>query len=462
MANPDARKDRLLVIGAGPVGLGMADALLRGGLPYDHVEARAGVGGNWYEGVFKNTHIISSKRSTAFADYPMPADFPDFPSRTQVQAYLGQFARDRGLLPRIEFSTAVTAARQHADGSWEVELTGGARRLYKGLVVCNGHHWERNWPRYPGHFAGEMIHSKDFFDPATLRDKRVLVIGGGNSGADLACEAARHGACSDISLRSGYWYLPKTVFGRPLTDLPIWNLPVAMQKPILKALVRITIGDYRAYGLERPDHDLFDRHPAFGTEMLTYLRQGRISARPDIARFEGYTVHFKDGRTADYDLVIAATGFKTVFPFLPQGTVGVRDGIAQIYGGAFPASVKNLYLVGTMQVRNGFGALLTPAAALYARLIALQDELQHPVGRVLKTMGFKVPTSNFLDPGEARRMIWFANRLLWLVRLQGRRLQGERISLGNLWRTPPAHVLRDPLAATPARDSAIAIARRAA
>jgi hypothetical protein len=89
-----------------------------------------------------------------------------------------------------------------------------------------------------------------------------------------------------------------------------------------------------------------------------------------------------------------------------------------------------------MQVRNGFGALLTPAAALYARLIALQDELHHPIGRILKTVGFRIPHNNFLDPGHARRLIWLSNRLLWVVRLQGKRLEGQRIRLSDIWRGP--------------------------
>ena len=363
----DFRINRLLVIGAGPVGLGMADALVRAGLAYDQVDANPDIGGNWYTGVFKNTHIVSSKASTAFANYPMPSSYPDFPNRQQLHAYLQGYARDRGLLPRIETGQAVTAARQRPDASWSVTFADGSRRVYKGLVVCNGHHWARKWPSYPGRYTGEMIHSKDFFDPDVMRDKRVLIIGGGNSAADLACEGARFAVSSDISLRSGYWYLPKCVFGKPLTDLAIWNLPLFLQKPILKALIRFAIGDYTSYGLQRPKHDLFDRHPTFGTEMLTYIRQGRIRPRPDIRAFDRQTVHFTDGSSGEYDLVIAATGFENSFPFLPAGLVGVENGIVQMYGGAFPGNVKNLYLIGTMQVRNGFGALLTPAAALYAR-----------------------------------------------------------------------------------------------
>ena len=91
-------RDKLLIIGAGPVGLAMADALKRGGIPYDQVDANSGIGGNWHEGVFDTTHIVSSKGTTAFADYPMPADYPDFPSAKQMLDYLESLCADRGMV----------------------------------------------------------------------------------------------------------------------------------------------------------------------------------------------------------------------------------------------------------------------------------------------------------------------------------------------------------------------------
>jgi cation diffusion facilitator CzcD-associated flavoprotein CzcO len=415
-------RDRLLVIGAGPVGLGMADALQRQGLPFDHVDASYGLGGNWRHGVFRTTHIVSSKRATAFADYPMPADYPDFPSAAQMLSYLEAYARDRGLDQRIELNKAVTRAWPLADESWRVVFADGEERTYKGLVVCNGHHWDRNWPRYPGTFTGEMIHSKDYKEPAQLANRRVLVIGGGNSGCDIACEASRVGASCDISLRSGYWFLPKMAFGRPLTDLPIWWPPEFVQRWLVRAIVRLTVGDYHRYGLPRPNHKLFERHPAFGGDLLNAIRLGRIKPRPAISRYEGARVHFADGSSGDYDLIVAATGFHNSFPFLPDGLVKVENEAAQVYGGAFPENVKNLAIVGATQPRNGFGALLTPAAALYARLIALQDELEHPIGHVLKSLFQPLPKTPLLNPTAARRKIWRAHYLVPIIRLQGRRL----------------------------------------
>lgn len=399
----------------------MADALQRRGIAYDQVDANSGIGGNWCEGsIYKGVHIVSSKRSTAFSDYPMPDHYPDFPSAELMRRYLQSYAHDRGLMDRIELNTKVVSAAPQADESWRVRFEDGEERHYKGVVICNGHHWDKRYPNYPGQFTGELIHSKDYREPSELEGKRVLVIGGGNSGCDIACDSARVAQSCDLSLRSGYWFLPKTVFGVPLTDLPIWSLPVFMQRLILKALVRVFIGDYRSYGLPKPGHKLFERHPAFGTDLLGYLRQGRIKPRGEIARLSGNKVFFADGSVGEYDLIVAATGFYNSFPFLPKGLVTVENDVVHVYGGAFPDTVKNLYIVGWAQARNGFGSLVAPASKLYAEMIALQDEMELPIGYILKWRGLKLPTSNLVDPVATRRVIWVAHRLLPLLRRRSR------------------------------------------
>lgn len=419
-------KSRLLVIGAGPVGLGMADALRQAGVAYDQVDASTGIGGNWRHGVYASVHVVSSKRSTAYADYPMPPHYPDFPSGAEMLAYLERYARDRGLMDSIMCNRRVVEARPNPDDSWTVQFGDGEWRTYKGVVVCNGHHWDRIMPELPGSFSGRVMHAKDYRQPSDLAGKRVLVVGAGNSGCDLASEAARVGASSDWCVRSGAWFLPKMALGRPLTDLPIWRLPVWAQRIVLKALIRVLIGDYRSYGLPMPTHRIFERHPTFGTEALGYVRQGRIRPRPAIVGCDGHSVRFADGTSGSYDLVVAATGYRLSFPFLPEGVLAVKDNVAQIYGGAFPAGVKNLFIVGSEQPRNGFGAILSPAARLYARLIKMQDELEHPIGSILEFGGERIPQSPFIDPAKARSQIWWGERLLPIFRLEARLLARRR------------------------------------
>jgi cation diffusion facilitator CzcD-associated flavoprotein CzcO len=172
------RLEKHLIIGAGFVGLGMAQALQAEGITYDQVDASDQIGGNWYHGVYETAHIISSRKVTEFPHFPMPRDYPDFPSAVQMRDYLQRFAEHFQLLQHIELNCWVTTVVPVADNHWAVGFANGEQRYYQGVLLCNGHHWCRRFPKLPGEFNGEIIHSKDYKRPEQLRDKRVLVIGG--------------------------------------------------------------------------------------------------------------------------------------------------------------------------------------------------------------------------------------------------------------------------------------------
>ena len=406
---------KLALIGAGPVGLAMAKAFREHSIPYDQIEADDDVGGNWYHGVYQTVHIISSRKTTEYADYAMPVDYPDFPSRAQMLAYLRSFAEEFNLRPNIEFETKVVMALPQPDARWELELATGEKRVYKGLVVCNGHHWDKRFPNYPGKFTGTFLHSKDYHHPSQLTGQRALVIGGGNSACDIAAEAARVGQSSSISLRRGYWFLPKTLFGVPSVDLIRPWFPVWAQRLFLKFVLRVAVGKYSKYGLPDPDHRIFDAHPTINSELLYYVKHGRIRPHPDVARFDGNTVHFVDGTCEEFDVVVCATGYHVSFPFLPPGLVPVKGSVAQLYAGCVLAEYKNLYIVGTSQVRYGFGPVVTPGAELFARIIQAQDQMELPIGLVLKEAGVRIPRTHLVDPHAAIRSIRRGTRFLPLL-----------------------------------------------
>ena len=422
------RRDRMAIIGAGPVGLGMARALKARGIAYDQLEADDDVGGNWYHGVYETAHIISSRRTTEYADYPMPADYPDFPSREQMVDYLRDYTRHFALREHIEFGAKVVAVRPRADELWDLGLAGGETRIYKGVLACNGHHWSKRYPDYPGRFAGAFIHSKDYRNPDQLLDKRVLVIGGGNSACDVASEAARVGRSCDLSLRRGYWFLPKSLMGKPLVETMPLGTPVWLQRLMLRVALRIVFGDYRKYGLPQPDHKIFEHHPTINSELLHYVKHGRIRPRGDVKGFEGSRVDFVDGSSGEYDIVVCATGFHVDFPFLPQGMVPVTGGLAHVYGGSLLPGYKHLYIIGTMQPRYGFGPLVTLGGDLLADMIVLQDRMELPLGRVLKEMGQKPPASHLINPADALRRMRRAKRLMPLMLPRAERKLRQRIA----------------------------------
>jgi len=260
--------DKFLIIGAGPCGLGVAKALKESGISYIQAEADGEVGGNWFHGVYESAHIISSRQTTEFPDFPMPAGYPDFPSRRQMADYYRLYADTFGLRENIRFNTKVVMCAPLENDGWEVEFASGEKQVFKGIVVCNGHHWDRRYPNYPGKFTGEWMHSKDYRSSDQLANKRVLVIGGGNSACDIVSEAARTASEAHLSIRRGYWFLPKTLFGRPSAESPAIYLPLFLQRLMLRAMIRVIIGKYSDYGLPHPDHKIFEHHPTVSSEVL--------------------------------------------------------------------------------------------------------------------------------------------------------------------------------------------------
>jgi hypothetical protein len=202
----------------------------------------------------------------------------------------------------------------------------------------------------------------------------VLVLGGGNSACDIAVETSRVAAFTAISLRRGYYFVPKFLFGIPSDVLHArfeW-VPRPLRARALRGLLRLLVGDFARYGLPRPDHEFLASHPVVNSELLYFVRHGRISPRRDVARFEGRTVLFADGRSEDYDVVIACTGFKISFPFLDRSLLDFASGPVPLYLRTFHPRFPNLYFVGLIQPIG----CVWPLADLQGQLVA-----NHIVGR---------------------------------------------------------------------------------
>ncbi len=436
-----ASKDKIAVIGAGPVGLSVARALKLKGIAYDQFESGSAIGGNWRNGVYQTAHIISSRKTTEFPDFKMPEHYPDFPSAQQMLDYLNSYACNYQLLDHIRFNSTVVRVTPADDELWEVRLEDGTLGKYEGVVICNGHHWDTRWPKYEGVFDGEMIHSKDYKDPTQLRGKRVLVIGGGNSSCDIVSESARVARSAHLSLRRGYWFLPKTIYGTPTAELLTTQLPVWIQRIYFAILLKIIVGDYREYGLQMPDHKIFEHHPTINTEVLHYLKHGRIKPHSDIARFSGKIVEFEDGSKEEFDLIVCGTGFNVSIPFLAPEVVQIDGAVVKVLWGMVSPHHKQLYVHGWAQARYGFGPLLTPASELLADLILLQRQLAHPLGEVLAKMRQPLPNTHLIDPMAALNQIKTVNRMLWMLPIVDRFLMKSGATRDPL-KAPPGPIGR--------------------
>lgn len=379
----------------------MAQALKEAGIPYDQVDASDDIGGNWYHGVYETAHIISSRKITQFTNFPMPEAYPDFPSAQNMRDYINAFADHFGLREPIELNRMVTFVRPIEDNLWEVTFADQEQRIYQGVLLCNGHHWCKRLPQFEGNFNGEIIHSKDYKHPQQLYGKRVLVIGAGNSACDLAAEAARVGAKCVLSMRDTPWFIPKTFAGIPVADLskkgrsPLWY-----QRLMVYLLIRLTFGQYERYGLPKPKHRIFEKHPTINSEVPYYIKHGRITPKPGVHALDGWSVEFEDGSRDAFDLIVCATGYYVAYPFLAPELQRVRGSVVECYDGAFLDDYKGLYFVGWYQPRGGIGSILSAFAPVLARYLKLQEEINVPIGLVLKELGKKLPKTHLFDPQQ--------------------------------------------------------------
>ena len=410
-------QEKQLIIGAGFVGLGIAQALKAAEIPYDQVDASDEIGGNWYHGVYETAHIISSKKVTQFTHFPMPDHYPDFPSAKQMWKYLNAFTDHFQLRENIELKRKVVDVRPIENNLWQVTFANEETRIYKGVILCNGHHWCKHFPELPGEFNGKIIHSKDYKKPEQLKGQRVLVIGGGNSGCDIAAEAARVAEKSVLSLRDSVWFIPKTFLGKPVVDLIRGWMPEWFQRLLAYSIVRITFGKHEDYGMPKPQHRIFKKHPTLNSEVPYYIKHGRITPKPEVKKIEGDEVIFVDDTREKIDLIVCATGYYVAYPFLPPELQRVKGAVVQCYGGCFLDDYKGLTYMGWGQARGGVGSVIAAYAPVFARLLKLQDEINVPLGRVFKAMGQSLPETHLSDPHKVFRQLKLLNLMFpWFRR----------------------------------------------
>lgn len=350
--------EKYCIVGAGPSGLIMARAMLKEGVPFDLFERHSDVGGIWDpenagSPMYESAHFISSKYTSHFYGYPMPEYYPDYPNYRQLLDYIRAFARDYGLYPHMTFNTAVTQAEPNGDG-WLVTLSTGEQRRYAGIICANGVTWHPSLPQYPGleRFAGEVRHSVTYRSSQEFRDRRVLIVGAGNSGVDIACDAARSARKAFISLRRGYRFIPKHIFGVP-TDVFI-NEQVMPPKGVVvpddpSTLIDAIVGDLTRFGLSKPDHKALASHPIMNTQIIHHLAHGDITARPDVKEFREHSVVFVDGCEEEIDLVLFATGYEYRIPYVSEQLFEWHSGHPHLYLNVFNRKVDNLYMLGFIE-----------------------------------------------------------------------------------------------------------------
>ncbi|MCV7383061.1 NAD(P)-binding domain-containing protein [Mycolicibacter longobardus] len=354
---------RTAIIGAGISGLTAGKMLTDYAVDYTCFESSDRIGGNWafgnpngHSSAYRSLHIDTSKHQLSFRDFPMPEHYPDFLHHTLVKEYLESYAAAFELKRNIEFDTEVTHAQRLPGGGWELELAGGRRRRFDLLVVANGHHWDPRYPDFPGDFTGETLHAHHYIDPKTpleFSGKRILVVGLGNSAADIAVELSSKALDNELTLstRSGAWIVPKYLAGKPADKYFRTSpyLPFALQRKVAQWAQPIVAGRPEDLGLPTPNHKFFEAHPTQSVELPLRLGSGDVIPKPNISRFDGDTVHFTDGTSGQFDIIIYATGYNITFPFFDPEFISAPDNRIDLYKRMFYPGIEDLVFAGFAQ-----------------------------------------------------------------------------------------------------------------
>jgi cation diffusion facilitator CzcD-associated flavoprotein CzcO len=379
------RSDKYCIVGAGASGLAAAKNLKHFKVPFDCIERENQVGGLWcygnpYSAVYKSTHLISSKKLSGFLGYPMPADYPDYPNHEQALKYLQSYAEHFGLMAHIQFNTTVDWIEREVDGKWLVKVSAAngntETRRYRGVIIANGHLWDPRYPEYIGTFTGETLHARDYRTPDIFRNKRVLVIGGGNSGCDIAVEAGQNAIATFHSTRRGYHYIPKFVFGIPTDQVNEFSVrlrtPRALRRAISMLMIRFVLGNPARVGLQKPDHNLLESHPIINSQLMYYIAHGDIKPKPEVAALAEDKVLFNDGSNEQIDLIVYATGYKVTVPFIDQKHLHWGKYAPDLFLHAFHPEYDNLFIAGLLQPDSGVWWLTDLQCQLIARFIRAQ------------------------------------------------------------------------------------------
>ena len=319
-----------IIVGAGPAGLATAAALRARGLNAAILEKSDAVGAVWRRH-YDRLHLHTDRARSGLPGLPIPKACGRYPSRAQVVEYLEAYAARFALKP--VFNTPVRAARR--DGRlWRVEA-GENSRSAPIVVVATGWADYPHAPTWPGmeRFGGEILHSSRYRNPAPFAGKRVLVVGYGNSGAEIALDLAEAGLDAALAVRGPVNIVPRELFGLPILVYPTaerW-LPAQVADAINAPFVRFAIGSIEKLGLRRSTKGPIQaieedgRAPLIDVGALAAIRAGRITLRGEIASLARESVAFKQSPAERFEAIILATGFHPdLRPLLPdaKGVLG--------------------------------------------------------------------------------------------------------------------------------------------
>ncbi|MFY1017575.1 flavin-containing monooxygenase [Ectopseudomonas khazarica] len=410
------------IIGAGPMGLCTARHLKKQGIDFVGFELHSDVGGLWdidnpHSTMYHSAHLISSKGTTEFSEFPMRANVAPYPHHSEMRRYFRDYAGHFRLYEHYQFDTRVVKLERLAQGWRLISERGGEQREwhFEGVLIANGTLHTPNLAQLPGDFQGELLHSSAYKRADIFADKRVLVLGCGNSACDIAVDAVHRAASVDLSVRRGYYFLPKFILGKPTDTFGgAIRLPRRLKQTIDGLLVRALVGKPSQYGLPDPDYRLYESHPVMNSLVLHHIGHGDIRPRGDIRAVSGHCVTFANGEQAEYDLILMATGYRLDYPFIARSELNWPEdaGAPQLYLNVFHPEHDDLFMLGMVEA-SGLGWQGRDEQAELVALYIRQLQAGSPAAQALRQT-IRAQACQRLDGGyqylQLERMAYYVHK----------------------------------------------------
>lgn len=367
------------VVGAGYTGIAVAGAMLAEGLDVDLFDARGEPGGIWVDGVYPTVRLITTRASTALDHLPMP-EGDQFPTGPQMLAYLRDIATKTGVTEHLK-EQRVTQISKDAAG-WSVD-----GQPYAGAVLATGMFAKPRIPDFASTITVPQRHTTSYRGPDGLGDN-VLIVGLGNSGADVAQDCVKAGKTVTISVRRSRHIVPKRILGQPTVDLrrpPL--VPDLVSRIGMDLCVRLASQHWRHGKLSQPQHLLLAETPIVHSALLPLISQGAVTVSPGIEAASGSTVTFTDGTRKGFDTVVWATGYQHDMPIdrelVDGGGQSHEAAPMTLVAGAWSPVSPALALAGFREPRHGRGPYLSALSEMIAAGARAQEFTAEPIGVLL-------------------------------------------------------------------------------
>ena len=357
----------ILIIGAGPAGLAVAGCLVQRGLRPVLIEKAGQVGASW-RAHYERLHLHTVKALSALPGLPFPREAPRYVSRQGVVDYLAAYARQHNIAPLFgEAALAITPA----EGGWLTRSVSGREFVSRHVVVATGANNAPNFPAIAGQaqFPGRVLHSRDYRNAAPFAGQRVLVVGMGNTGAEIALDLAEHGVRASLSVRSPINLVLRDVLGRPtqVSSIMLSKLPTAWGDALATWLRNLTVGNLSRWGLRTADVSPLrqlrehGKTPVIDVGTLARIKTGEIVVHPGIDAMTPEGVRFVDSSEHRFDSAILATGYDARVDQLFPGAKPAFDATGLPLDVAGRGPFSGVYFVG-FDIRQPGGLLRAIAA----------------------------------------------------------------------------------------------------